>query len=181
MAPFQESIFGILIGFFSGSLGTYLFVKLFLSRHYIEQGKKLEHSENSEARHADILEGIITHKNTEEFKSLLEVQFMKGVEEGEKRAMRKFVLSYDPFVEIRDTFLKKTADAGYLLQMYYNGLPFGDPMKRITTHEEKYKEENLKHLIDTVSGTLNNIILMADPLGLPVSINPKPKIQKKKK
>lgn len=112
-------------------------------------------------------------------KTLLDVEFRKGLEEGEKRAMGKFAITYQPIVEITENFLKRTADVGYMMQMFFNGLPFGDPMKRITNHEEKFKDDNLKYLVDSVTSTLNNIMLMADPIGIPVKVNEKPKIEKK--
>ncbi|MEK4878744.1 MULTISPECIES: hypothetical protein [Paenibacillus] len=122
----------------------------------------------------------LENKGPEEIKALMEIEYRKGVEEGEKKAFAKFTLIYEPFVDISDSLLKKTAEAGYTMQMFYNGLPLGDPMKRVTHHEEKYKEENMKYILDTINRTINNLMLVADPLGIPVIMNEKPKIEKKK-
>ncbi|AIQ20643.1 hypothetical protein H70357_31105 [Paenibacillus sp. FSL H7-0357] len=122
----------------------------------------------------------LEHSGPQEIKALMEIEYRKGVEEGEKKAFVKFTLIYEPFVDISDSLLKKTAEAGYTMQMFYNGLPLGDPMKRVTHHEEKYKDENMKYILDTINGTINNLMLVADPLGIPVTMNEKPKIEKKK-
>ncbi|GGI17859.1 hypothetical protein [Gottfriedia solisilvae] len=153
-----------IIGFILGLICSYLLYKFVLSKRNFKE----------------VQSNILEHKQTEEFQSLLEVEFRKGIEEGEKRTLGKFALTYEPFIEVSDSFFKKTAEAGYTMQMFYSGLPIGDPMKRITKYEEKYKDENVKYLIDSVNGTLNNILLMVDPLGIPVKVNGNPKIEKKK-
>lgn len=78
------------------------------------------------------------------------MEYRKGIEEEEKRAIERFTLSYEPFIEISDNFLKKTAEAGYTMQIFYSGLPLGGPMKRVTKREEKFIDENVKYLVDSV-------------------------------
>lgn len=170
----------IIVSFIVGIIASYVLFKLVFVKRYLEEGRRISRLEHGDSMNAQIKTGIREHKDTEEFKALLEVEYRKGVEEGEKKALGDFGLSYEPYVEVTDTFLKRTADIGYMMQMFYKGLPIGDPMKRITSHEEKFKEDNLKYLIDTVTGTLNNIMHMAAPLGIPVKVSQNPKIEKKK-
>lgn len=174
------AILSISVSFIIGLISSYLLYKFVFAKRDFEEGKRIAYLENSEIRNQQVKSGILEHKETDEFKSLLEIEYLKGVEEGGKRELSKFTLSYEPFVDIAENFFRKTADAGYIMQIFYNGLPLGDPMKRVTNHEEKYKDENVKYLIDSVNGTINNILLMADPLGIPVKVNEKTKIGKKK-
>lgn len=174
------AILSILISLIIGSIGSYFIYNSIFAKRHIEEGKRLANLENIEMRDQQVKSGILEHKETEEFKSLLEVEFRKGIEEGEKRTMSKLALAYEPFIDISENFFRKTAEAGYTMQMFFNGLPLGDPMKRVTNHVEKYKDENVKYLVDSVNGTLNNILLMVDPLGIPVKVNENPKIGKKK-
>jgi hypothetical protein len=100
----------------------------------------------------------------------LENQYLKGQIYGEQETLKKFTLLYEPFVEVSEGIFKKSAVSGYQLQMYFNGLPLGDPTRRVIKKEEKFKEENMKYLIEQVYGTIQKIVEIATPAGIPVKI-----------
>jgi hypothetical protein len=142
-------VLSLIVSLLIGTVGSYAFFRFTLGKRYIKH-------------------------DTDEFKALFEVEFLKGIEEGEQRAMNRFSLGYDPFVEIKDSFFMHTADVGYTMQIFYNGLPLADPMKRVLNHDEKFKEENLKYLVDSVTNSINNL----KPLGIPANINKNPQIKR---
>ena len=137
-------ILSMCLCFILGSIGTYIGNSLFQKKRMSEQNQQIDNA-------------------------ILEVQFRRGIEEGEKKSKEKFTLAYEPFVDITDTFLKRTAEAGYTMQIIYEGIPLGDPMKKITTREEKFKEENLNHLVENTTLLLNNVL--STMKGLPVRTN----------
>lgn len=114
-------------------------------------------------------------------KSRLKTEYLKGKEDGEAKALEKFTISYDPFIEVNDTFFVKTAETGYIMQVFYNGLPFGEPTRRVLEHVEKYKEENAKLIIESITNTLSNIVYTSKTVGIPVTVNSQAKIEKKRK
>ncbi|PWW02502.1 hypothetical protein DFQ01_109127 [Paenibacillus cellulosilyticus] len=174
------SVLCIIISFIVGFIVSSFYNKYQNENRY-DNIKKIAHLETSATIETQIKDGVQEYKLTEEFNSIKEIEYRKGIEEGEKRTLSRFSLTYEPFVEVRDTLLKRTAEVGYIMQMTYSGFLIGDPMKRVTQHEEKFKDENVKYLVDSVNGILNNIMLVADPLGIPVKVNKTPKIEKKKK
>lgn len=98
-----------------------------------------------------------------------------------RRHSKSLTLSYDPFVEVKEGIFKKTAVSGYQLQIYFNGLPMGDPTRRVLNKEEKFKEENLQYLIEQVNGVLQTIVELATPAGIPVKIAQKALVSKPNK
>lgn len=127
--------------------------------------------EKRQNEHSEIVrEDVEKIKQSTDFKVLLENENNKGKIDGRKETLQQFRISYQPFVDNHDSFLKHTAEAGYYMQIFYEGLPIGDPMKRITKHDEKFKEENLKYLVDSATEAVNQIAKAATGTGIPVSI-----------
>ncbi len=117
--------------------------------------------------------------NSKEYEVALENQFMKGLKEGEESTLKKITIEYNPFIEVKETFFKKSAKSGYSMQLFFSGFPLGDSMTRILKIEEKFKDENMKYMVENVSNVLNNILLTVDPLGILVRVN-KPEVKKSK-
>lgn len=144
------AIAGFILSFLVGVVTTYVF-------------QKAKYTDSHTVRITNINE----HKQTEEYKAILDNEYRKGIDEGAKKASEKLSIFYEPFVEITDSFFKKTAEIGYIMQIRYSGLPIGGSIKRVTQREEKFKEENVNKLIETAQSVVNNLLLTIDPLGIP--------------
>jgi hypothetical protein len=177
----MEFVLSLIISFILGVVVLYVIFRVVFFKRYIEEGKRFAVLEHSELRNLQVNEQLQKLKETEEFKALLEVQYLRGVDEGGKLTMNKFSLKYEPFVEIKDNYIKRTAEIGYYMQLNYDGFPIGDQMKTVTNYEEKFKEENIKYLVDTVIITINNYINKLTPYGIASQLNTEPRIQRIKK
>lgn len=118
-------------------------------------------------------------KASEEYHALLERAYLHGKADGVTAAIAKFVLSYEPFIEIEDHWWKKKATSGYQLQIYYDGLPVGDATRRIVQKEEKYNEANYKYMVEFVLNILSCISAAITPTGIPIKIIEEVLVEKK--
>ena len=164
-----------------GGGGAVLVYQLLVLPCLLKQGKARADLEASIKMNEEKEKLLAAHKGTEEFRGLLDNQYLRGLADGQKKALQDFSLAYTPVIEISDSFFRHTADAGYMMQIFYNSLPMGDPMKRHIKHEENFKDENMRFLIDSVNTTLQNIMLLADPLGIPVRVTKEPQIERTKR
>lgn len=119
-----------------------------------------------------INERIDKYKKSNDYLSALNLCTKSGEMEGAKNELAKFNIEYTPFINTKDEFLKKRAESGYLMQLFYSGLPIGEATKRVTVVEEKYKEENAKYLIESVTKTIDNICKVATTNNIPIQISP---------
>lgn len=120
-------------------------------------------------------------KTSEEYQALLEREYLHGKADGAQSTIAKFVLSYEPFIEIEDNWWKKKATSGYQLQIYYEGLPVGDATRRIVQKEEKYNEANYKNMVEFVLKILSCIAAAVSPTGIPIKIIEEVLVEKKHK
>lgn len=119
-----------------------------------------------------ISERIEKYKKSEDYLTALSLCTKNGEIEGAKKELAKFNIEYTPFINIKDEFLKKKAESGYLMQLSYSGLPIGEATKYVTGYEEKYKEENAKYLIEAITKTVENVSKIASKNNIPTQINP---------
>jgi hypothetical protein len=153
-----------------------------ITKKVIEKTKNLE-MENKYLTKVDTLKKdvISTQKEEEGYKAILNNEYLRGKEDGSKEERNRFSICYTPFIDITDSFLKTTADAGIEMQIFYGGLPVADPMRRVTKHEEKCKEENIKYLIDKVNENIKVLADLATSHQIPVKITQEPKRESTKK
>lgn len=181
----QYEICGLLIIIFTmiSAVITYTITK----KRYYEKG----YSDCTEKYKSDLYrsedvdkivnEKISAFKNSEEFKMILNYHFENGVKQGAENELTKFAIEYKPFVNTYDDFFKKKAEIGYSMQLFYNNLPLGDPMNRITQKEEKFKEENLNIIIENITQNIRNISAIAKSNMIPVNISSVPERNNNKK
>ncbi len=153
----------------------------------IRENKKLKAKFEEELKiygENEFLKGIVEGKKrfieTKEYEVILENQFRKGIKEGEEITIKKITIEYTPYIEVKDKMFSKTAKSGYSMQLYFSGLPIGDAIIRIIKTEEKFKEENMKYIVENINNVLTNIMATIDPLGIPTRVN-KPKVENAKK
>lgn len=159
------------------AIGTYTITK----RRYYTKGKQDGITEFKSDIYRDVEfenkvnERLEIFRNSEELKMLLLYHTNLGEIQGAKNELAKFKIEYEQFLDIKDEFFKKKAESGYYMQLFYNGLPIGEPNKRIISSEEKFKEENAKELIDSVTQSIQKISSVATSNNIPINILPKVK------
>lgn len=107
--------------------------------------------------------------------------YLQGKIDGGREELEKLTISYEPFVDIHENFFRKSVDAGYQLQIFYNGMPLGDPTRRVVRHNEKFKDENVKQILDQVNEIIRTISKTGNSKGIPVRTSESPNRSRKKK
>lgn len=144
----------------SGSILIILIVVItyyFTKKHAFSAGVQFGYEKRSNEQYKIIQKELLKHRESDDYKCNLENNYLKGKVDGAAEELCKFTIIYEPFVDIFENFFRKTVEAGYQMQILYQGLPIGDPTKRVTKYEEKYKEENVKYLVDQVNETVKSI------------------------
>lgn len=159
-------------------LAWFLFQKKYKGRIYTDEISRITNLEIAASLDLSKREGIQDYKKSDEYKALNEIEYLKGIEEGEKKALNRFAIKYDDYERTTETFFNKKIDIGYTMQIFYDGFPIGEPMVRIVYHNEKFKDENVKYLVGKVQETIQQIQLQAATRGIPVLVNEKKKSKK---
>ena len=150
----------------------------------IEQGKKeaLKNYKDSlefeailnnkyyEGRKHRIDEALKEYKESPDFKRVLENEYRRGKEEGQKVELRKFSIKYDTWVDYDDGFFSSHYIDGYNMQLFYNNMPLGDPTRRVLTSNKKFKEENLRYLVDNLKYAVEKYIQISSGVGIPTQL-----------
>jgi hypothetical protein len=123
---------------------------------------------------------LTDYKTSEEFAAVLGAEHAKGKLAGAADELNKFHITYTPVLVDHETFISHKVDAGYDMQLHYSGFPIGEPTRRITSHQEKSKDENINRMLDTVNKTLELAAAAATKQRIPVTVARTPKRVSKK-
>lgn len=135
-----------------------ILVTFFITRrHSFVAGQKSGYEKRSNEQYKIVQKELLRLKESDDYKINLENNYLKGKNDGSEEELRKFTLIYEPFIDIFENFFRKTVEAGYQMQILYHGLPIGDPTKRVIKYEEKFKEENVKYLVEQVNEIVKTI------------------------
>ena len=135
-----------------------ILITFFITRKYaFSSGEKFGYEKRSNEQYKFVQRELLKHKESDDYRINLENNYLKGKIDGSEEELSKFTLIYEPFVDVFENFFRKTVEAGYQMQILYQGLPIGDPTKRILKYEEKFKEENIKYLVDQINETVRTI------------------------
>lgn len=99
---------------------------------------------------------LLDSAKSDGLKATIELEYLRGKVDGAREELEKFQITYIPVVEEEDSLFSHKFDAGYEMQLSYAGLPVGDPTRRITSHKEKFKDENVNKAIDLVTKLLES-------------------------
>lgn len=140
------SIISLLIGFFASRF-------LHLYKNYqdgkidgaFEKEKELFYSYNEES--------IKTKLERRE----LELEFLRGKEEGQKEERRKIEIQIIPRMYLEDGIFSKTLDTGYDVQVKYDNLPIGGTQYFHESTIEKFKDENFKYVTNLLQKTVTDV------------------------
>ena len=114
-------------------------------------------------------------KDSDEFANLLALEHERGKRSGASEELKKFHITYTPVLVDVESFISRKVDVGYDMQINYSGFPIGEPTRRITNHQQKSKDENVRLLLDTVNKTLELATEVASKSGIPITIGKSPK------
>jgi hypothetical protein len=167
---------------YTGTLAVYIIlliiiilITVYLTRKYAYiAGEKYGYEKRSNEQYKLIQKEISKHKESDDYKNNLENNYLKGKIDGAKEELEKFTFNYEPYVDIFETYFRKTVEVGYQIQIFYNGMPIGDPTKRVVKHNEKFKDENVKHLVDQVNETIKSIAQIGISKGIKVKTTDTP-------
>lgn len=105
--------------------------------------------------------------------------FLKGKELGEKQNIERFNVTYTPYIERNDSFFFAKAEVGHQMQLFYNGLPIGQPNKTILKSDIKFKEENVNILREMITNSIKEVAATYASRGINYAINDGVKVIKK--
>jgi hypothetical protein len=109
-------------------------------------------------------------KSSDENALALQLRYEEGLRDGAEQELQKFHITYTRVQIENDNFFQNTVDIGYDMQIYYSGLPIGEPTRRITHRDQKAKDENIIKLLETVDKALETIIAVNAKLRVPISV-----------
>lgn len=140
------SIISLLIGFFASRF-------FYLYKNYkngkidgaFEKEKELFYNYNKESIKSQL-------ENRE-----LELQFLKGKEEGQREERKKIEIEIIPRMYVEDGIFSKTLFTGYDLQVKYDNLPIGGTQYYPESTVEKFKDENFKYVADLLQKTVVDV------------------------
>jgi len=110
------------------------------------------------------------HRGSEEFASILSAEYAKGKIAGAAEELQRFHITYTPVIVDHETFFSHKIDGGFEMQLHYSGFPIGEPTRRITSHQEKSKDENINQLLEYVDKTLEIAAAAATKMRIPITI-----------
>lgn len=140
------------------SLGFFIARQIYHSKNFIT-GKAVGAYEKEK----EIFYSNLNNKNTSESElslKKLEIEYKRGVEEGKLIERKKLQVKIIPKLEVEDGMFSKTLYSGYIEQISYDGFSIGEPHYTLVKKEEKFKEENLKFIAETIQKTVENLAAM---------------------
>lgn len=137
------SITSLLIGFFVSRFS-------YLYKNY--QNGKMEGAYEKEKE-------LFYNYNKDSIKSRLEdreleLQFLKGKDEGQKDERKKIEIQIIPRMYLEDGIFSKSLSTGYDLQVKYDSMPIGGTQYFHENTIEKFKDENFKYVADLLQKTV---------------------------
>ena len=91
------------------------------------------------------------------------IAFLIGKNFGHKEALKSLSLIIEPFIEVKETFFKKEVVSGYQTTILYHGIKIGETSRTELQRVELSKDENINHLIDSISTTVKEIASAFQP------------------
>ena len=108
---------------------------------------KLECEKNFQISKNNLQESVIkNHKSEDGYKAILSNEYIRGKIDGSKEELEKFSISYQPFIERINGMIWDDAAIGYEMQIFYAGFSIGEPTRKITNHEKKFKALSINNL-----------------------------------
>lgn len=121
-------------------------------------------------------EAIKKYKADDGHNAILDNEYKKGRVDGAKEELEKFSVTYQPFFERIDGLVWDDAVIGYEMQMNYAGFPIGDPTRRITNRESKFKEELVMKILNSeVASLINEMAKAYNSKGISTKVISSPK------
>ncbi len=111
-------------------------------------------------------EALKEYKESPEYQKVIENEFRRGKENGQKEELAKFSIKYDTWNDYNDGFFKQHYIDGYNMQLFYNNLPIGVPTSRVLERKKKFKEENLKYLVEKLKSAVEYYIQSSTGFGI---------------
>ncbi|WP_397447804.1 hypothetical protein [Polaribacter sp. R77954] len=87
----------------------------------------------------------------------LELKYRDGIKAGKIEERKKLDILITPQIFVRDNLLSKSLTSGYTKQITYDGFPIGETKFYIEEEIEKFKDENLKYVVDKLQETVLQI------------------------
>lgn len=113
----------------------------------------------------------------EEFANRLLNEYLRGKEDGQKLELQNLTIVYEPYQDLIEEYggLKKRVEIGYDMQLYYSGLPIGQPTRRPTHKNIEFDKERIDRILDSeLMSTLKNVTELILSKGINAKILPKP-------
>lgn len=116
---------------------------------------------NFQTKKNDLIDSTKTSiVDSPDFLARLNNEYLRGRDDGRKEELEKFSIIYEPFQDVAEEFMgiKKRAELGYSVQLYYAGLPIGEATRKTTHTNIKFDEERIDKLMNSeLIGSLNGI------------------------
>ena len=91
--------------------------------------------------------------------AILQNEYLRGKIDGANEEISKFSVTYQPYSIVKEEYMgmKKRAEIGYEMQIFYDRFPVGDPTKRVTNEDVKFDQEVIDKIMNNeLIGFLNN-------------------------
>lgn len=95
-----------------------------------------------------------------DFLARLNNEYLRGKDAGSKEELQRFSIIYEPFQEVAEEYmgLRKRAELGYSIQLYYSGLPIGESTRKTTHKNVEFDEKRIDKLLNSeLMGSLNSM------------------------
>ena len=123
-------------------------------------------------------EAINQYKKSEGYEALFSLEHAKGKEVGIEDERNRWQLTYTPIVINDEGFFSHTIETGFEMQIFYAGLPINAPLRHITGHHKKSKDDNINKFLDIADKAVDIAVTIASKNKIPVSVR-KPRQEKK--
>lgn len=101
-----------------------------------------------EGHQAGSAEGVERLQQSQGYEAVLAVEHAKGKAAGAAEERERWALCYTPVTVDDDGFFSHTVEIGYETQLFYNGMPVNDPVRRVIETVKKSKDENIRAALD---------------------------------
>lgn len=115
-------------------------------------------------------EAIKIYKDSEGYEAMFAVEHSKGKDVGIIEEREKWQLTYTPIAINDEGYFSHTVETGFEMQIFYNGFPINDPLRRITQSHKKSKDENIQQFLDIAEKAVDVAVSIASKNKIPISI-----------
>ena len=131
-------------------------------------------------RNSLVGEAKVQLRNDEGHIALLHNEYLRGKTDGANEEIAKFSVTFQPYSIVKEEYMgiKKRAELGYEMQIFYGQFPIGDPTKRITNEDVKFDQGVIDKLMNSeVMGFLNSVSQLMLTKGMNTKVLPKKSTQ----